>query len=216
MSTSNTFIPIADKLLDFYCLRKSTGLYVEAGCNDGVQQSNTFAFEKKGWKGWLIDASPRALEKCKQSRCGANTFINAVLSGPENEGKALLGDFDGHLMGSVGGTRLNRTGTIPVKAMTISNLVKEYNIPDMTVDLFVLDVEGHELEVLKGWTREPHFYPKVVVIEITGDVEPVRDIMRTRGYYLTDNLSNFNLENNPAWDGSHQDYIFERVGDCWD
>ena len=44
-----------DKKIENY-LNYDNGFYVELGANDGIQQSNTFFFEKyRGWKGVLIE-----------------------------------------------------------------------------------------------------------------------------------------------------------------
>src|SRR5437868_11670811 len=45
------------------------GFFVEAGANDGVDQSNTFYFEKyMGWRGLLVEPIPELAERCRANR----------------------------------------------------------------------------------------------------------------------------------------------------
>jgi len=130
------------KILDF-----ENGFYIECGANDGYSQSNTILLEKnKNWSGLLIEPSESAFALCKINRSDKNIFENCVLSSFDNEGKEVFGDFDGNLMSSVNGKRLNRTPVYSNKNETLTNLLKKHKI--VQVDFFSLDVEGHELEVL--------------------------------------------------------------------
>jgi hypothetical protein len=59
---------------------KRNGFYIEMGAFDGVQESNTRMFELcLGWKGLLIEASPRTFEKLIQNRVH-NHMVNAAPS----------------------------------------------------------------------------------------------------------------------------------------
>jgi hypothetical protein len=45
------------------------GFFIEAGANDGVNQSNTLYFEKNlNWKGILIEPIPELAQQCKENR----------------------------------------------------------------------------------------------------------------------------------------------------
>ena len=214
METNNTFIPVADKIFDYYICRKYNGFYFEAGCNDGVQQSNTLRLEReRGWSGILCDASPDAIETCAKNRSvNTNMIVHAALSTPENDGKLLMGDWDGHLMGSQFGQRLNRPAKIAVPATTITTILKKHGV--QVIDLMILDLEGREMEALTGMDFT-YCHPRIMLIEANGDPEPMVKYLRQKGYYGR-NYSQFTQENNPTWDGTHNDYLFERVGDCWD
>ena len=50
-------------------LKKRFGFFVEAGANDGIQQSNTLYFEKhRNWRGILIEADPALASQCRKVR----------------------------------------------------------------------------------------------------------------------------------------------------
>ena len=53
---------------------KKEGVFVEIGCLNGIKFSNTFVFEKMGWKGICVEASPSNFELLKN-----NSNKNSVL-----------------------------------------------------------------------------------------------------------------------------------------
>jgi len=188
----------------------NNGFYVDCGANDGVQQSNTFRLEKeRGWNGILIDASATAIEKCKQNRNeNTNIIICAALSSPEKENDFVSGDFDGDLRGAIG-VRYNRNAPISqVQCITLTTILKHYNIRH--VDLWSLDVEGYELDALKGLDFQ-YCSPTMLVIEINGDTTPIRSFMKENGYDVGENISGFTKENTPMWNGTHNDYLFKKL-----
>ena len=50
-------------------LRKRRGVFVEAGANDGIAQSNTYYLERYlGWRGLLIEPIPELFRRCVVNR----------------------------------------------------------------------------------------------------------------------------------------------------
>jgi FkbM family methyltransferase len=192
----------------FDILNFENGFYVECGANNGYSQSNTIMLERnRNWKGLLIEPSISSFNICKKIRSKRNIFENCVLSSFEDEGKLMSGDFDGDLMSSVGGYRLSRDVNTEIISKTLTTLLKTHNITH--VDFFSLDVEGFELNVLKGIDFE-YCSPTWIVIEVyTKDLEEIMDFMDKKNYELVGNLTNFNHEEYPNWDGTHNDYLFK-------
>ena len=90
----------------------------------------------------------------------------------------------------------------------ISNL---YGFKIEKIDLFSLDVEGYELNVLNGLDLDRH-KPTNILIEIYNkDFYNIVNLMLKYNYKLIANISDFNLQNNPAWDGTHNDYLFTKI-----
>lgn len=179
------------------------GFYIECGANNGVDQSNTIRLEKeKGWGGILIDASPSAMEKCKQNRNPLkNIFVTAALSSPEKEGSTVNGSFTGDCRGEIG------RGGIPATCITLTTILTEHKI--QKVDLLVLDIQGYELDALKGLDFQL-WSPPLVVVEIIGDKTPVFSYMKDKGYSDGENISKFNKAETPSWNGTHDDYLFRK------
>lgn len=51
------------KLFDYI----DTGFYIEVGAFDGIHFSNTYSFEKLGWKGICIEPHPKFFPYCKKT-----------------------------------------------------------------------------------------------------------------------------------------------------
>lgn len=218
---------IADRVFELV-RGKRNGFYIESGANDGKTGSPTFRLEKElGWRGILLDASPQAMSECQKNRSSLNIFVTAALTSKENEGKVLHGNWNGDPRGNVNGETWPimhpALPTIPAVGVTMGSILRKSMVNE--VDLWILDLEGHELFALKGmdwqWCK-----PKQIVVEVHGTgFDPMSQTlanagelvqyMREVGYYATENVSQFDKKVDVSWSGNHQDILFERCGDVW-
>jgi len=159
------------------------GMFFEAGGNDGLTQSNTAYLERYlGWRGFLVEPLPDQCRKCADNRPGA-TVINAALTSDDRAGSTLelrysnlmsivddpvrcLVPADEHL--ALGrqflGSDCELAGRrVAAKTTTVSRILERAGDPE--IDFFSLDVEGYELEVLKGVDFERH-RPKTFLVEV--------------------------------------------------
>lgn len=222
--------PLAESLYDFAATAfPDGGFFIEAGANDGIAHSTTIGLDKSLWSGLLVEPSPPAFERLVENRKDA-ILANVALVGDDSV-STLRGTFaDGSLMGTADPKLVRRDAAKPrtlfakvmkkfrrlarirpkikmrsVQATTLNKLVAEHGIRG--VDLFVLDVEGFELEVLRGFSFSPK--PRVVVIETRPDsFFEISNLMLKQGYFLCANFSNFTKEIFPAFSGDHQDYVW--------
>jgi len=194
-----------------YLKHIENGVFVEAGALDGLFMSNTKILEDLGWNGVLIEPSPLAVEKCRQNR---KAFVEecALVSKGFN-GSHAVGDFyfdgkDG--MGAWSGIHRNLYGIKAARAVparTLEDVLNSHNISK--VDFFSLDVEGYELEVLKGVDLNKIEISNLL-IEINLRDYPLSAMdtyLSQFGYKNIANLSGFN-ESMEGWDGSHNDYLY--------
>jgi FkbM family methyltransferase len=175
------------------------GVFIEAGANDGLNQSNTlFLARKHSWSGILIEPVPRLHARCAKNRKDSHC-VNAALVSPNESGKEIaLIDVD--LMTQVKRSdsfeaneeKLMTAETIQgikrrevsVIGRTLSEIIDDS--PFTNIDLLSLDVEGFEIEVLLGITNQSHF-PKWILIE-THDINGVLEALNGR-YQNVEKLS---------------------------
>lgn len=124
------------------------GKYIEMGAVDGHFQSNTNWLQSEhNWTGILIEPSLGEFRKLETSRPN-NLYFNCACVSFDYQDSTIGGDFNGSPMSSVEGLRRGGSSTHSVQARTLQSILDEANIGD--IDFFSLDVEGYELEVLKG------------------------------------------------------------------
>ena len=187
-------------------LPKSGGFFVEAGANDGIRQSNTYFLEKRrGWTGLLVEPIPRLASKCRTNR--KNSIVEeCVLVAPENMGQEVeIVDLD--LMTAVveGFSDISemhkrislaeqvqkiKSNKISVTSSSLNSLLEFHQRYE--IDLLSLDVEGFELEVLKGLDLQK-FSVSVILIETTNLA--LVQLALGNEYYLAQQFS-------------HHDYLF--------
>lgn len=195
--------PLDKKLLEI--LKEPYGVFVEVGGHDGITFSNTKLLEEfYGWKGLLVEPSECLINACKVNRPMSIVEHYALVSSDDIE--SIFGDFNGLLMSSINGDRLDNSYLAEVPACTITYLLKKHSMT--TIDFFSLDVEGYELEVLKGLDFN-YCKPKVFLIEVYNkDYNQILKFLEEKGYTLVSNFTNYNYKDNPGWDGTHNDYLF--------
>lgn len=191
----------------FKHLKKENGIFFEAGANDGRFQSYTYDLEKNyKWTGVLAEPAISAFKECKQNRPNSICLNVALVS--DDSISEIEGDFDGHPMASVNGMRRNnQKKLIKAPATTLTKIFDIYFL-NTPIDLVSIDVENFELEVLKGLNFAKH-QPKFFLIEIYKPTyNDVEILLKSNGYTLLENITNYNKEQNPQWDGTHNDYLF--------
>ncbi|MGK7922824.1 MAG: FkbM family methyltransferase [Trichodesmium sp.] len=161
-------------------LNWENGFFIEAGANDGISQSNTLYFEKyKNWQGILIEAIPELAEKCRINRsksvvenyalvpfdydrdyikmhyCNLMSFVDGAMKSEVEK--------EVHLRKGCQVQKINNSYEINVPATTLTGIFDKYGVKN--IDLFSLDVEGFELDVLQGIDFD-RYQPKFMLIEV--------------------------------------------------
>lgn len=155
------------------------GVFIEAGANDGVRQSNTYYFEKiRGWSGLLVEPVPELAAECRRNRRAP--VFEAALAASDVPGATVelhvaglmstvagaLGDdaaTAAHVAAGLAVQGLRATRRLHVPARTLSSLIEEARLPS-PIDLLSLDVEGAELDALRGLDLARHA-PRFICVE---------------------------------------------------
>jgi FkbM family methyltransferase len=140
------------------------GYFVEVGANEPRVRSQTWHLEQSGWTGVLIEPQPDLVRELRATRL-AKVF-GVACSGPENEGRAL----PLHVAGPL--SSLDRSGMAPgaapekviqVPIRTLDSILEEAQAPE-GFDFLSIDVEGHEIEVLRGFNAA-RWRPQLILLE---------------------------------------------------
>jgi FkbM family methyltransferase len=187
------------------------GYYVELGANDGRTQSNTYWLEKnRGWTGVLVEPAPHNFLKCRRNRSRRNAiycaacvsfeyadeFVRIAYSNLMSTPIGLETDIGDPVEHANAGVRFlgadEEVFVFGAQARTLNALLVDAGAPAI-IDLLSLDVEGAELEVLKGLNHS-QFRFKHLVVECR-DLAKLQTYLAANGYDLVEALT-------------EQDYLF--------
>jgi len=183
----------------------SPGYFVELGANDGISQSNTKHLEMfHGWRGVLIEPYPGNFKKLFKTRSSSNHFENAACVSfefPKDEMELTYSNLmttpmegssdvvDRKLHAESGKKWLRGQETVKTflaKARTLTSILIEAKAPPV-VDLLSLDVEGGEIEVLKGVDHEKYRF-KWILVE-SRDEKRISEYLEAQGYSFHSKLT---------------------------
>lgn len=156
-----------DLLLEHIFKNQSHGFYIDVGCQHPVMNNNTYLLYKKGWNGINIDLDKKNIDLFSFYR-KRDLNINVAISSREDE-RDLFFYHDksaiNTLEKSVANYQKAQVKEIKkVKTKTLNSIIENSKFNNLTIDFVSIDVEGHELDVIKGFDLKK-YKPKVVIIE---------------------------------------------------
>jgi FkbM family methyltransferase len=155
-------------------LVKENGIVVECGTAEGFHEPSKTLENNFNWKFFGFEADPRFFPILCKNRPNA-TKINAALSDINGKIDFTISAWGGN--SSLEHTKIHKEELITYSAkfddgsyfkkisvptINWNHFIKLYNIKN--IDLFILDVEGQEIKILNGMTRES-VLPQVIQIE---------------------------------------------------
>ncbi|MGC1851317.1 MAG: FkbM family methyltransferase [Solirubrobacterales bacterium] len=197
-----SYSQVGEDLLIAYLLGTTKGLsYIDVGCLWPMEHSNTYLFYAENGSGLCIDANPEVAADYETQR-PRDTFLNAAIG-------AARGTMSYYMFKGPGfntfssdraervmsrahqspGRALRKEVTVPV--VTLDEALEMADVPtrdDGRVDFLSVDVEGLELDVLRGFSFEPK--PRLVVCEqlrrrgvLSSDSQKLNRLLEERGYW---------------------------------
>lgn len=144
---------------------RTEGYFVEVGANDPKAGSQTWLLERVGWTGILIEPLPGKLDILRKER-PKSQVLQVAISAPEKVGEQLFyigsDDVRSSLEKNVDDPGVVYEETVKVQVMTLDHVLDQVEAPP--IDFLSIDVEGTELEVLKGLDLI-RWKPKLILIE---------------------------------------------------
>lgn len=161
------------------------GNYLDVAANEAMEISNTFFFDRcLGWHGLCIEPNAHYLEALHRQRSCA--LLPTCVG--DNDGEkvefALFEGISGIVTTNKATERWRREGrsikTVPLRCTTLAKALARY--PQTTIDYMSLDVEGHEVHVLRGidWTSVKI---NIITVEISNNLyEKIKEFLGSKGY----------------------------------
>jgi FkbM family methyltransferase len=157
-----------DRILGEIFGDRAKGYCVEVGAHDGRTGSASYLFEQKGWECLLVEPIPALVEEIRRHR--ACRVVNCAASSGAGEATFFVAE-QVEAMSTLDLTSDRRKWIeqvggaikeITVRTATLDSLLAEAGFPE--IQFITIDVEGHEMAVLEGFTLEAH-RPRIVIIE---------------------------------------------------
>lgn len=202
-------IPITNLLID-YIKDIKNGFYVEVGAYDGIFQSSTkFIEDNYNWKGILIEPNPNVFLDLEKNRPN-NILINKCVVSNKYKNNTIMGAFDNGPMSFIHNIRnIQNIKLIDVECDNLSNILDIFNI--MTIDLLSINTEGYEYEVLEGLNFNKYKPTYILITIYENSKNKVFDLIDTKGYLFLENITNYNIFDNPNWDKLHNTFLYKSL-----
>jgi len=183
-------------MYEHFFKNKRHGVFVDIGAHNGVEQSNSFFFEKQlDWTGICVEPLPEVFAQLKKNRncicihgCvaefnGLGKFLR--ISDPERL-SGLIDYYDPRHMDRIdrevhqlGGTK----NIIEMRCYTLENILEKHGV--FHIDYLSIDTEGNELAILESIDFDK-FYIDVIDIENNYYCKKIRKFLEKKGYrYIT-------------------------------
>jgi FkbM family methyltransferase len=166
-----------------------SGFFVEVGANHPTERSQTWHLEQAGWIGVLVEPQPDLAAFLVSAR-SAKVFAVACTS-PDVAGRTVPLYAAGPLS-SIDPGRMAPGAVsqyvIMVPTRTLDNILAEAETP-APIDLLSIDVEGHEIEVLRGFDFVA-WRPRLILLEDHVESLQKHRFLEDSGYRLVRRVGN--------------------------
>ena len=166
-----------DEILAEYFPIGYKGVFFDVGAYEAINISNRYHFEMNGWETYCFEANTLLIDELKSKR--KNVFNYAisdenkdvcefnVVKGPWGGGSLMAGlsaiNLDPDYMNKFS-SEIKEIFQVKVPQKTLNSIIETEIDTLREIDIMSIDVEGGELNVLKG--LDLHKYkPKILVIE---------------------------------------------------
>jgi FkbM family methyltransferase len=163
-------------------LKLQSGFYIDIGAYAPKQYSNTYWFYKHGWQGINIDATPGSMKVFDRIR-KRDINVEAAISDEERElifyswGSPMVCNT---LSAEHAQEYTKRMGGPPqqiiLRTSRLESILDKHVPANQPIDFMSIDVEAHNLEVLRSnnWTK---YRPSFIIVEV--DYIDISDVINT-------------------------------------
>jgi FkbM family methyltransferase len=158
-------VPTETELVWEFFNRRRDGFFLDVGANEPEQGSQTWLLEQQGWQGILVEPQAQLCERLRQGRPRSRVLqVACGAPGHPPEMPFFVADAPSKssLVKNLVEASTTYVRTEMVRMMTLDALLAEAGNPRL--DFVSIDVEGTQLDVLRGFTLQRH-KPGLVLLE---------------------------------------------------
>jgi FkbM family methyltransferase len=185
------------QLKDLIKSKYQTGTFLEIGCWDGVNISNTYELEQEGWSGVCVDPFPRNFEKrsCQLiqtaivgEKCGTKKFLKVSIDRAHGGDVSYFSGWAETVWNNLNISKLIIDSCdfeiVDVERTTFTELMQMTGRAHF--DFLSIDTEGSELEIIKGIDFDKYSFGFISVEHNYNfdKKQAIRSIMFDNGYDL--------------------------------
>jgi FkbM family methyltransferase len=168
-------------LYENFNLMPDNGVMVDIGAGpDGIQGSNSYFFEKNGWKVICVDADPRNVEQIQKNR---KIGVGALVTNKKGTLKFYMNRKTPDISGIIKTTD-NADYSAELKGTTLEKILVDHNISN--IDILSIDTEGSEIDVFESMDFSKH-KPKLLIIEVVTQGKfnsEIQPYFEDKGYHM--------------------------------
>ena len=191
-----------DLLLKHFFRDKKEGIYIDVGCFHPKLANNTYLLYKKGWRGINIDVDPHTIEIFNYLR---PRDYNKQIAVSDKSGevdlyfyhdRSAINTLSKETFVSRGGKSLDIK---KIKCETLNSIIENSPFKDNKIDFLTIDVEGYEINVLKGFDINK-YKPDIIVLEFIDNTSKeqefynnkIQNLINSKIYkYMSENYYSF-------------------------
>ena len=152
-----------DLIINELFKNKQKGIYIDVGCNHPFIGNNTYKLFKKGWSGINIDLDYTFIDSFNFYR---PDDYNLQIGVSDKNGEQEM--YYHHERSAINTLDVKRSSKSilkkNIKTLTLNNIIENSKFKNRQIDYVSIDVEGYELNVLKGFDLNK-YKPKALSIE---------------------------------------------------
>jgi FkbM family methyltransferase len=170
------------------------GVFLDIGAFEPIRISNSYHFEQNGWECYLFEANTEQIPILQAHRknvyhCAlaeeyrSDVVFHVVLSNGWTAGYSAI-TLD-PLYESIFPCNDKKITNIHVEQRTLDSFFeKELKGVITEIDVMSLDIEGGEMNMLKGFTYIQQYPPKLIVLENVSNDKVIQSYLESVGYRL--------------------------------
>ena len=197
-----------DLIINYFFKDKKKGVYIDVGCFHPFKGNNTKILYDKGWSGINIDLDFHTIDLFNYVRRRDENICAAI---SEEEGEKEFYFFHNRsAINSLDKGRKNSANEIKkIKTFTLNSIIEKTKFRDKKINLLLIDVEGHELEVIKSINLKM-YAPEMIIIEsLDNDLSKLEFTNQSINSVLDSAIYKYMINNNYHFvNWLHSDLVF--------